>query len=400
MKYRPALHWFAVFTAVFTFLLIGLGGLVTSNEAGMSVPDWPTSYGYNMFALPIKFWKGGAFYEHTHRLWASFLGVLMVVLMRWLGGTASRKPLAIIGALEFVAGSIMVLFFPELKAIGYFLNGIGGVVFLAGLIWFWKERATPRLVTLGWWGFWLVQLQGLMGGLRVALKMDYLGIPHGAVAQAFLLLICAIALFTSNWWLNLDPKKLVAVPRGLRSHVLYVTILIFVQLVIGATMRHQHAGLAVNTFPLAYGKIWPDTSPAAIATYNADRMEIDNENPITAFQVELHMVHRVVAVLIFLGVVAAGFMAMKRLGSGDPLTTLAWFWVFLLVTQVTLGIATVLTNKAADVATLHVMVGAISLVTGAVWCLVAARRTTLTEIALAGQNKMSGAHFSAASSIP
>ena len=51
-KTNRALHWFAVLTAVATFLLLGLGGLVTSHEAGMSVPDWPTSYGYNMFALP------------------------------------------------------------------------------------------------------------------------------------------------------------------------------------------------------------------------------------------------------------------------------------------------------------------------------------------------------------
>ena len=61
-RYQPALFWFAVLNAIATFLLIGLGGLVTSHEAGMSVPDWPTSYGYNMFALPIKFWRGGAFF--------------------------------------------------------------------------------------------------------------------------------------------------------------------------------------------------------------------------------------------------------------------------------------------------------------------------------------------------
>jgi cytochrome c oxidase assembly protein subunit 15 len=348
MKYRPALHWFAVFTAVMTFLLIGLGGLVTSHEAGMSVPDWPTSYGYNMFALPIKFWTGGALYEHTHRLYASFIGLLATILAIWLWLKDQRRWMGWLGVAAFV----------------------GAVV------------------------------QGVLGGLRVVLHMDNLGIVHGAVAQAFLVLMCSIALFTSRWWLNFSEKQERPVPRGLRSHILYVTILIFVQLLIGATMRHQHAGLAVNTFPLAYGKIWPDTSPEAIVSYNANRTEMNGENPITAFQVELHMVHRMVAVLILLGVVAAGFLAMKRLGSGDPLTSLAWFWVFLLVTQVTLGIATVVTNKAADIATLHVMVGALSLVTGAVWCLVAARRTTLTEIAPAGQNKLSGAHFSAASSIP
>ncbi|HEV2695071.1 MAG TPA: cytochrome oxidase assembly protein, partial [Verrucomicrobiae bacterium] len=70
-KYNPALFWFAALTAFTTFLLIGLGGLVTSHEAGMSVPDWPTTYGYNMFAFPLDKWVGGIFWEHSHRLLAS-----------------------------------------------------------------------------------------------------------------------------------------------------------------------------------------------------------------------------------------------------------------------------------------------------------------------------------------
>src|SRR5262245_64757729 len=77
-------HRFAVFTAACTLVLIGVGGLVTSHEAGMSVPDWPTSYGYNMFALPFKFWKGGALHEHSHRLVASTVGFLTAVLALWL----------------------------------------------------------------------------------------------------------------------------------------------------------------------------------------------------------------------------------------------------------------------------------------------------------------------------
>jgi cytochrome c oxidase assembly protein subunit 15 len=333
-KYNPALHWFAVLTAVMTFLLIGLGGLVTSHEAGMSVPDWPTSYGYNMFALPIKLWTGGAFFEHTHRLLASGIGFLTTALAIWLWISDPRKWMRWLGVAAFF-----------------------GVV-----------------------------AQGILGGLRVKWQMPSLGIFHGAVAQSFLVLVCGMALFTSKWWIDSASKKHIAVPRGLRSHVLYVTILIFVQLLIGATMRHQHAGLSIPDFPLAYGKVWPDTSPEAIAGYNAHRVEINGENPITAFQVILQMVHRIVAFLILLGVVGAGFMAMKRLGAGDALTTLAWFWVFLLVTQVALGIATVLTNKAADIATLHVMVGALSLLVGALWWCVAERRTTLTEIIPAGQN--------------
>jgi heme a synthase len=220
------------------------------------------------------------------------------------------------------------------------------------------------------------------------LKMASLGIFHGAVAQSFLVLICAIALFTSKWWINSATLPQLAVPRGLRSHVLYVTILIFVQLLIGATMRHQHAGLSIPDFPLAYGKIWPDTSPAAIASYNEHRVEINGENPITAFQVVLQMIHRLVALLIFLGVAAAAGLAIKKLGGRDGLTKFAWFWVVLLAVQIGLGIATIETNKAADIATLHVMAGALSLLTGALWWLVATRRTTLTEIAMTGQNRL------------
>ena len=82
------LHRFAVLTAGATLALIGIGGLVTSHGAGMSVPDWPNSYGYNMFLFPPSKWIGGILYEHTHRLWASIVGLLVVALIRWLGGRA------------------------------------------------------------------------------------------------------------------------------------------------------------------------------------------------------------------------------------------------------------------------------------------------------------------------
>jgi len=325
-KYNPALFWFAVLNAVATFLLIGLGGLVTSHEAGMSVPDWPTSYGYNMFALPIKFWTGGAFFEHTHRLLASVVGLLTTVLAVWLWLKDSRKWLTWLGVAAFL----------------------------------------------------LVIAQGILGGLRVKWQLDWLGVPHGAVAQTFLVLVAALALVTSRWWHNSAAQKQIAVPRGLRSHVLYVTILIFIQLLIAATMRHQHAGLAISDFPLAHGKIWPDTSVEAIARYNAERMEINNAKPLTAFQVNLQMIHRLVAYAIFLGVAAAAMLARKKLGGRDGLTKFTFAWLGLLTLQIVLGAATIWTNKAADVATGHVMVGALALLVGALWWLVAARRTALT----------------------
>ena len=106
-------------------------------------------------------------------------------------------------------------------------------------------------------------------------------------------------------------------------------------------------------------------------------METYNVKPITAFQVELQMIHRLVAYTIFLGVIAATFLARKKLGGCDALTKFAFFWLALLTLQIILGAATIWTNKAADIATLHVMVGALALLVGALWWLVAERRTRL-----------------------
>src|SRR5262245_858899 len=81
---NPWLHRFAVLTAFATLILIVIGGLVTSHGVGMAVPDWPNTYGYNMFLFPFSKWVGGILYEHSHRLTASFVGVLTTVLALWL----------------------------------------------------------------------------------------------------------------------------------------------------------------------------------------------------------------------------------------------------------------------------------------------------------------------------
>jgi cytochrome c oxidase assembly protein subunit 15 len=246
-------------------------------------------------------------------------------------------------------------------------------------VWLWLKDSRKWLQWLGIAAFLLVILQGILGGLRVRWQLDWLGVPHGAVAQTFLVLTTAIALFTSRWWIAAAGQKQIAVPLGLRKHFLYVTILIFVQLLIAATMRHQHAGLAIWDFPMAHGKIWPDTSVAAIADYNANRPKDLIGKPITAFQVNLQMVHRLVAYAIFLGVIAAAFLARKKLGGTDTLTKFAWFWLALITAQIGLGAWTIWSNKAADITTLHVMVGASALLTGALWWLMAARRTELAK---------------------
>lgn len=381
-------------TALATLALIGIGGLVTSHGAGMSVPDWPNSYGYNMFLFPPSKWIGGILYEHTHRLWASMVGLLVVALTRWLGGRAARKPLAIVGALEMLAGIVILLLWPDLKATGGFLAGIGGIVILAALVWASNETAPRPLPQLGWLAFALVQIQGLLGGLRVVMFKDQIGIFHATLAQLFFVLTCAIALLTSNWWAkntetrNPKPETRNPIPvsaRKVQKLFVFTAVLILFQLILGATMRHQHAGLSIPDFPLAYGKLWPATDAASVAHYNEQRVEIAAANPITAFQIELQMVHRILAVLILL---AVGYCALRAWRTGAA--KLSAFWLGLILLQATLGAATILSNKAADVATAHVLVGALSLATGAILSIVAVRLPQFVVDATVAKNILAG----------
>ena len=210
----------------------------------MSVPDWPTSYGYNMFALPVSTWfTGGVFHEHTHRLWASTVGVLVVVLTRWLGGSPSRRPLALIGAGEIVAGWVLLKLGADWKGAGYFLSGIGGVVLLGAVVWV-ENRPTVRpLPLLGWLAFAAVQFQGLLGGLRVVLDKQVVadlplgmvfGLVHACLGQMFLALLCVIALCLTASWRRLAPTLDQALVGALRWMLPTATALVFLQLVLGA----------------------------------------------------------------------------------------------------------------------------------------------------------------------
>jgi cytochrome c oxidase assembly protein subunit 15 len=316
------LSYFAIFTAVMALVLIGMGGLVTSHEAGPAVPDWPTTYGYNMFQFPISKWKGGIFYEHTHRLMASGVGFLTIILA----------------------------------------------------IWLWLKEARAWLRWLGVTACFLVVLQGALGGLRVVALKDAIGIFHAALAQLYLVLLCAIALFTTRWWRNLPTASAGSdAHRGLRRLLVIGTTVIFAQLMIAATMRHQHAGLAIPDFPLAYGKLWPAMDVASVQAYNANRLDLLGETSITAFQIGLQMVHRLMALLIFCLVVSSAWKTRRQLGSSHPLSRLSLAWLGFITVQILLGAATIWTNKAADVATAHVVVGALSLVTGALLTIVSFR---------------------------
>jgi cytochrome c oxidase assembly protein subunit 15 len=319
------LHAFATLTAAATLFLICVGGLVTSHGVGLAVPDWPTTFGYNPFFFPFSKWVGGVFLEHSHRLVASGVGLLTVILAAWL----------------------------------------------------WLRETRPWVRRLGLLALFLVILQGVLGGLRVTMLKDELGIFHGALAQLFFTLLCGIALSTSRWWK--EARASAESNPAFRRACTVATALIFVQLVLGATMRHQHAGLAIPDFPLAYGSFWPDTTPEAIARYNQLRGETVSLNEITAFQVHLQMAHRVAAFTLLFGIAAIAWVARQRFGRGHFGRRISLLWLGLILIQATLGAATIWTNKSADIATAHVAVGAVSLATGAVLSMML-RRTAVSTV--------------------
>jgi len=379
--YNCWLHRLALLTALATLALLAIGGLVTSHGVGLAVPDWPNTFGYNMFLFPASKWLGGILYEHTHRLTATFVGLLTTILAAWLWVRETRSGPRWLGA------SLILLVLVLMGARNFQVYvGLAGLAPVVVAISLYQARRHPQ--SLRWWGifaFAAVILQGVLGGLRVVFLKDQLGIFHAILAQLFFVLVCALALFTSNWWQGKgapDPRPATFAPRpaplaGLRVLLFGTTLLIVGQLILGATMRHQHAGLAIPDFPLAYGKIWPAIDPGSVALYNQRRFEVTDANPITASQIGLQMAHRILAVLIFAAVAWCAWAARRRFGREHLLSKLTLGWLGLIMAQVVLGAWTVWSNKAADVATAHVLVGALSLATGAILSIVSSRGLVL-----------------------
>ncbi len=310
------------FTAAATLLLICSGGMVTSKGVGLAVPDWPTTFGYNMFLFPVSKWVGGILFEHTHRLIASTVGFLTIVLAVWL----------------------------------------------------WRSEPRKWVRNLGWIALLAVVVQGVLGGLRVTMLKDEIGIFHACLAHAFLCLLVGIGLVLTDLWQRLIGFS---VPRETATRVLRIalvtTALIYVQLILGATMRHQHRDLSILDFPLAYGRVIPDTSAAAIARINNWR-DARALSDVTPFQIWLQMAHRAGALLVAAGVFSALMLAIR---SGRELpraaTRLVAIWFCAMCTQILLGAWTISSNKAADIATAHVAGGATMLALGVAICVVAAR---------------------------
>lgn len=337
----------ALLTAAATFPLIFIGGLVTSHGAGLAVPDWPNSYGYNMFLFPPGQWVGNIWYEHVHRLYASGVGLLCVVLCVW--------------------------------------------AWLAD-----RRTTTPAVRWLATGLLALVIFQGVLGGLRVVLLKLDLAIVHGCTAQAFFCLAALTALVSGRWWSaapDLSAAKEGDRGRRLMRLAVLAVAVVFGQLVVGAVMRHYRAGLAIPDLPLSYGHVLPPTSDdqldrriwermsvteqgylglftgvatdtAAPRWAGASKVTIDGRTEaLTLGKVWLHFGHRLGAIVVS-AVLLMLIVKVLRLHRGRPdLLLPALLLVALLLTQLTLGALTVLLRKPADVASAHVAVGALVLVT-------------------------------------
>ena len=286
--HNACLHRFAVLTAVATLGLVGIGGLVTSHGAGMAVPDWPNTYGYNMFFFPISQWVGGIFYEHTHRLVASGIGLLTIVLALWLYGR-TRPPVHALGRrCPAAARGGTAVAMPRRWADGLVL-GLTGLALL-GASWVWPrcEPSAEMAATIGARG---ILCRGAARGARRIARGPVQGrhrdFPRHARAA---LLRADLRHRPLHQPLVADAANADSINRqrsGYPTLYLLATLLILAQLTLGAAMRHQHAGLAIPDFPLAYGKLWPAMDAASVAHYNQQRIEVVAANPITAFQIGL-----------------------------------------------------------------------------------------------------------------
>jgi cytochrome c oxidase assembly protein subunit 15 len=280
------LHLYARFLCGATLLLIAAGGMVTSTGSGLSVPDWPNSYGYFMFSFPLSSMVGGIFYEHGHRLIASGVGLLTIGMTVWLWRVETRRWMRRLGVIALVA----------------------------------------------------VILQGLLGGITVLYFLPtVVSVSHAGLAEIFFCLTVCLALFTSPGWRTSGVMGTDATTVALGTAL---PLVVYAQILVGATMRHTGAGLAIPDFPLVFGGIVP---------------------PEWTFEITVHYLHRLGAGLTTLVIVATmGHLARHHRDRLDLLRPAGLLTVLVLI-QVGLGGWTVLSGRAPVINTAHVATGAMVL---------------------------------------
>ncbi|MCI0605176.1 COX15/CtaA family protein [bacterium] len=204
------------FMVLATLLLIVAGGLVTSQDYGLAVPDWPKSYG--MWFPPMI---GGVFYEHGHRMIAGFVGILTVILTAWLWWKEPRKGVRLFG--------------------------------------------TAALLS--------VIAQAILGGITVLYFLPtWVSTVHATLAQTFFCMIVCLAVFTSRWWKENGTRTGKPPAGNPTGRFILATGLIYLQLILGSWMRHSNAALAIPDFPLAFGKIIPPFMTPEVAIHFAHRV--------------------------------------------------------------------------------------------------------------------------------
>jgi heme a synthase len=290
------LHRFSRLVVACTVVLILAGSLVTSHDAGLSVPDWPTSYGWNMFTFPPSMWVANIFYEHGHRLIASTVGFLTIILAVWLWLADPRGWLRWFG-----------------------IAALGAVI-----------------------------AQGILGGITVLFFLpDAVSTAHAGLAEIFFCMTVAIALFTSPRWIaEAPPGDARAVDDArLRRLATATTVLIYSQILIGATMRHTGAGLAIPDFPWMFGHLMPDHWSGAIA---------------------VHFAHRLGALVVTCAIIMVFAVVWSRHRGRRELTRPAALLIALVAAQLTLGALTVLSQRNPWINSFHVVGGALVLTTSLV----------------------------------
>jgi cytochrome c oxidase assembly protein subunit 15 len=237
----------------------------------------------------------------------------------------------------------------------------GAVALLTATLAFWTWREEPRSPVRRLAGFALaaVLLQAVLGGVTVLLRLPIaVSVAHAALAQAFFCLVVALALVTGPSWVGAMPSRADAVLDWL---TVATTATVYLQLLLGAVVRHTGAGLAIPDFPLAFGRVVPE---------------------ITSFAVGIHFAHRVGAAIVSVLVVAtaARIVFVHRYGEWLLLAVLL---VLLLALQVTLGATIVWTHKAVLPTTAHVAIGAALLGVSLVAALRCRRRRAASEVWIA-----------------
>ncbi len=318
----------AAFAALLTLVLITAGGLVTNTDSGLACPDWPTCFG-----SPIPKMVGGVAVEHTHRLIATAVGLIAAALVVLTLRRAKQGRLALLAALAstvllgaaFYAARVKFQTdaVPPLAAALVFAGfAVCGLIVIAA-------RETDGKLAVG--ALVLVLLQGLLGGMTVLYQLPpTVLILHLAASMLFLSALVVLA------W-QVRARKPVVAPRGL---LWLTTAVVYLQILLGAAVRHTGAGLICTDLLTCRGALWPT-----------------NVHPA----VHLHMTHRALA-LVVLALVAWSSTRLARSSTG-LVRTLALAAPALVVLQIGLGIATILTFKDLIPVTAHLLVGALLLAT-------------------------------------